>query len=777
MARHSIDEVAIWFQLVDTQGNPFKQADVDCVGFQNYPSLPFFRETVQCRFNSIGYLKDVAPGTIRVYKTRDDFLNSARMQHHESFEGFGSSGDCPVLVAWSENQSTTSSFRKYVWIPHEPVYSVEKEHLFFVNRERAVHGLLEVIAHNHARAFGSTPDVGGDYEIALIDQLYGMGKTAFGLNFVNECKKICSSKTACSRTRSVVESVSRARTLHVNLADAFFGRFIHSRHRVIDFQNRVKYHMSISIENLEIPGLSDFLRPCIDSDTTNSVDLLRALIDVTGGDPVFVVLDEIGKAFEHSSVSVEDRRHLFGQFCSDVLGAWCRTKNLYFILLGRGGVLERVGNRLMDSGQGFLSPFKFKRLTLTMIRRDRINTILRNTTMINGGKRLVDIYGLDANAKVDEAIEVILKQTNGHPRSMLDMFRECNDQKNLLGYAASNEVKNEEWFECLIPYQRFLAELLEASDSGNEFDLMVNLLGKGMKSFSYADLADRAHIRWEGDLGRARLFVAPSVKAFLHSICSSFTSYIYQFAVPADVVLERDRILEIALIKRFQDFFKVPKSPENVSSSWFGGTNFGSLRNLQIESRISSFPKVTRQSSQITPLDFLAKTVHPAAWPGIRELLLRNGPACYLPYPKSKSSDGLIIAEATSGTEKIFVTIGIAAKCYKNRMSMSDIREELSLFDSMFCDRSQKRRKRAAQVYELNVLFICSTGGYPLSIQNRPGRKYALLSERDMEKCSGVTLAILLDLSSSKNRDDFFGLGDNEQAKKNLENIVNPQNC
>jgi hypothetical protein len=46
-----------------------------------------------------------------------------------------------------------------------------------------------------------------------------------------------------------------------------------------------------------------------------------------------------------------------------------------------------------------------------------------------------------------------------------------------------------------------------------------------------------------------------------------------------------------------------------------------------------------------------------------------------------------------------------------------------------------------------------------------------------MEKCSGVTLAILLDLSSSKNRDDFFGLGDNEQAKKNLENIVNPQNC
>lgn len=233
-------EVVIWFQLVDAQGNPFGQADVDCASFQNHPSLSCFRETVQGRFNTVGYLKDVAPGTLRVYKTRVDFSNGARMRHHESFDGFGTSGDCPVLVAWSENQSVTT---KFVWNPHEPLCLVEKNHL----RERVVHGLIEVIAHNRARAFGSTPDVGGDYEIALIGLEYGL---EFGLNFVNECKKICLSKSVHPRM-SVVEAVARSRTLHVNLADAFFARFMHSRHRVVDFQNCVKYHISISIGSLE----------------------------------------------------------------------------------------------------------------------------------------------------------------------------------------------------------------------------------------------------------------------------------------------------------------------------------------------------------------------------------------------------------------------------------------------------------------------------------------------------------------------------------------------
>ena len=66
-------------------------------------------------------------------------------------------------------------------------------------------------------------------------------------------------------------------------------------------------------------------------------DLLKKVAKAAG--PLFIVLDEIGAAFEDDKLDDTQRRAQFLSFCDNVLGKWLSLKNIFFLLLGRGSFL------------------------------------------------------------------------------------------------------------------------------------------------------------------------------------------------------------------------------------------------------------------------------------------------------------------------------------------------------------------------------------------------------------------------------------------------------
>jgi hypothetical protein len=676
--------------------------------------------------------------------------------------------------------------KRFKWAPHVPDYKLDKGNLFFVDRTSSIHLLLDVFKKNDAKKSKGSEGVGSAFRIPLIDQVLGMGKTHFGYNFIHQCSKL---ESDLDFDKDYIEHISRARTLNVPLGNSSMllegtSDDIECRKRGWDTQLR----KAIS-DNLKTKDSS--LEACLAADikgleptSATCVKLLQRLIERTGGDPVFIVLDEVGAAFYHpKGGGVISRRNLFIEFCSVVLSDWLTIPNLYFLIVGRGDVFDMVGCRLIY-GEDYVypSPFEFCRIPLGMIRSQCIGEILEYTTMKkispsgNSEVSLNEYYELTNPDKIKNAIAAIIEQTNGHPRSILDMLAACTSYHALMNYKEKIEMIRE-FLSEVIHFKDSISVLLSAVEENILFDLCSPLNDRnGKKSLTYAVLADRARLRWEGKVSDARLHASPQVLSYLKLICSSFRMYLSHFGSHSEILYQKDRILEILLIKRFQEMFQLPCTPGEQYPTWFAGSEFGCLKSVIVHQSITGFPRITRGVSLSTPAAIHSKSAHPQQWGELRKEMIERGLACYLPLPESSSSDGFILtyggnSENSKCETNVLITIGIAAKCLKNKLNMPEILREIELFNGMFNESAQPPGAKRKCGDELRVLVICCTGGYVRPIRNLVQRKFAKCTF-DKQDFPQVSEVLLMDLSSEEDRAHFFGIGDNSILRKNLENLI-----
>ena len=86
--------------------------------------------------------------------------------------------------------------------------------------------------------------------------------------------------------------------------------------------------------------------------------LLESLVERTGNDPVLLVLDGIGAAFDHES-NFRFRRERFLDFCESILNSWLMScDNFYFLLIGGGDIFEFLQDgRSVQRGRYDIIPF------------------------------------------------------------------------------------------------------------------------------------------------------------------------------------------------------------------------------------------------------------------------------------------------------------------------------------------------------------------------------------------------------------------------------------
>ncbi len=710
-------------------------------------------------------------------------------------------------------------YRQFTWTPKVPSCNIDEGSLYFVNRDEAVNDLVNLLTQNRIKAHAGTSNEGEEFQIGLIDNLIGMGKTCFGGNFVYQCSQLPPehpSKTDASL-------LSQARTLHLdfqNLAFAGISAAGDKKQITKAFETSV---MKVLFDRLEVELGKEFVSVLksdlskIPIEDVNSSKVWKEVMERTGGKPIFVVLDEVGKAFEgarpeniHSidecvdPSTVKARRYDFIKLCDYVLTSWIKTEDLYFVVMGRGDIFDWVGHRPNDNPVPG-SPFEFVRLPLSMIRENKIVTILERTTRgLRGYDGQIETVPLKrffsfAEGDLTKYASIILKATNGHPRAMCTMLRKCKTKEELEKYQPVFKLDNE-WFDSLVPYRVPISRLLGfvvKRDAGREnnpepirlFNLSERIApNDDRNTLTYNDIADRAQFRWEGELIEATLYVSPPVERALGILCYEFDQFLSLYTSESGRLYPKDRVFEYLLMKRLQDLFKAEISPRDCLPAWFGDTPFGEVGPFKVSSEIVEFPKVTRQSNADNDPSLYNATVHPHQVSRLMAKLLDQGSGCFLPLPQSSSCDGFFVSR--SGQKNIVVSI--AAKCVTEALSFPDIDKEVANFNKMFsaADREEpetvteaatpSKRARFPMRERTTILLVVSTGGFSETESHgtRMNGVFPRAAEFEFKKEENpnVDHVILVNLEEKDMREEFFNIKGKADLCNNLEYLVKLDN-
>lgn len=439
------------------------------------------------------------------------------------------------------------------------VYSVEDEKLFFVNRDQAVIKLFK----NHSGASAHRSDSGLVESIAIMDDPFGMGKTAFGRAYISKCTGL----DDLASSPEFLNSILRAETLLIKLEEECLIKAIsiglHECEKVL-----IDAILN-ELENLQtrnkLTGNMSFL-----TNARTSTELLKLIIWATGR-PLFIVLDEVPGAFASSSgQTIVQTVSAFYFVAKRIFRQWIRTIDVFLLLLGRGEIFDVVSGR-SDLVSTKESKLAFERIPLTMIHEKYIEPILEETVRMVDGKpvTLKEFYGLQSPEEVRKAVKAILDATNGHPRSMCKMLSECDTREKLHSFDIPLEKKNvKEWIRGLLPFADVVGCLVAAENSRLKVNLTKNAF-ESSPSPTWAEIADRALIRWEGEIYDATLHISKNALIHLYGLFAPCKTFLANYAINKQIKLNHEGNFELVCLKRFQEIFCSPCPADEILSSCY----------------------------------------------------------------------------------------------------------------------------------------------------------------------------------------------------------------
>ncbi|KAL3660540.1 hypothetical protein V7S43_014296 [Phytophthora oleae] len=338
---------------------------------------------------------------------------------------------------------------KWEWKEEEPVY-YRKGRLFFVNREKAVQDLVKFHERKFKRA---NQGIGDTWVIPLLDNDYGFGKTTFDSEYIRRCQSLERDSTM---VRGFMDTLCSCHTIPISLiqmqvleknGDFHAEKASRSLIDCIRAFFKVKY--------VTLPHAFD--KP----EETYAILLTNLTEEV---EPLFIVIDEIGLAFNHNKLDGFARSEQFIKFCK-VLQPLFENQKLFFLVAGRASFLNHVARRPLGTGSiTTSSPFLFERLDLHLLRHEAIKTIIENTRWeetstsesIKAHLQLTNNRVMDLSARLFET-------TFGHPRSLSKAFETCESYDEHFNYVPDVPIKGVEWnsfFEKLWLYRTPLEDLM-----------------------------------------------------------------------------------------------------------------------------------------------------------------------------------------------------------------------------------------------------------------------------------------------------------------------------
>ena len=614
--------------------------------------------------------------------------------------------------------------------------------MHFVNRDNAIDQLQEVHRCNYNR---QTSGSGGNWLIPLCDNLFGMGKSEFSRQYINRCRSAAFKPEAPVNFK---ESLCRAHTVPISF----------SRGELADpavFEER-----SLAILRSILIPLFEVAPRCLHKYYPTTKLFLADLTYEAG--PVFIAVDEIGRAFDGDNKDDVAQRELFLKFCASVLQSWLEAPNVFLLVLGRGSFLNYVGARPDRFSPQIASPCEFLRLSLQSLRVESIKEILEKT-LYKEDMTLKKHYNLNEQMALKVA-EHLFDVTSGIPRRLRDAFVLCKTSAELMEYDGGYEFNN--YIEIYSYFKRFRKEIQKMLRDA-EMQAPVDLSARiqyDERSLPREIIANNALIAWEGTLEKATLLPNKKVFQFFGSYFTVFLEYLELLAKSRKLPLDYPDAFEVLLIKRFQEIFSAPRRPSDVLPSFFDTPVFGCCENLVIDDGLRPMPQILpegRGNSLSSP------TAPPRAWPGILREMEKSKSLCLKPLLHSASPDALFVGTVRKSSEDFRYVCGVASKNYvegKTSLGMAMIDEECKKFNVIFEGSDEKDPKR------LRILFICASA-YDVGIRKLfEGKKFHVL--KISQKWKYIDEIILLDLTSEQNSADFFGLTKGDLLSQAIEKVI-----
>ncbi|KAI8841086.1 hypothetical protein BJ741DRAFT_646702 [Chytriomyces cf. hyalinus JEL632] len=720
----------VWYLLVDERGQPaFAGVGADAVSFDSDVIVLVMHVRKKVWEENQRIIEGVA-AHLKVYSTKDDITGKIPLKASALVGDGGGSEDMPLFVVvpkkmWKwllilRHLVLCSRLRPIPWTlmfagrMKSPVYSLNEAKLFFVNRSAAVEQLQKIHGFKFHRA---TSKEGKEWIIPIADNVIGLGKSAFGRHYIRKSRESWPTateigsfeKTLCDCHTIAIEFHKGA--LLEDTFDAVMIRFL-------------------------CEALKDMfvVQPAILSKPPKTVNaLLDDLTEVAG--PVFIVLDEIGKAFQANALYDFEQRDQFYSFCQIILDKWLPLKNVFFVVLGRASFLNYVALRPTNA-HITPSPYVFERLNIHLLRPPSIPARLELTQ------------------QTSEAVaEHLFRQTNGHPRSLLDAFESCHSVDELLQYHKPLEMLNwKEFYEKLVLNEPTVTRLLNYVEFGDTIDLTEPIDDAGKKRVTLDNIASNSFIAWEGTVLKAKLYLHPTVKMYMENYLMPFREYLEHIGNVTRVTIDFPTVFEWMFLKRFQEIlFQAPNEPRLALPAFFGTPKFGNYTSVSFSMSVRPIPKITSAGSASASLD--SDTARPAAWPRLLDSI-GPGPICLKPLSKSASSDAFLIGSAKFGAESFVLTVGLAVKNYgTTAFSWSHLSRECFVFNRMF--------EGAACTGRRNILFICCTH-YSSEVMAQFNRRCFFVYASD--SYPNIDEVILLNLSDKNLRERFFDVGNGLSA-------------
>ncbi|KAJ3191534.1 hypothetical protein HDU82_003560, partial [Entophlyctis luteolus] len=467
----------IWYLLVDETGVPaFEGTSADKVQLSTDADVADFRKKVWEENKERG-----SPVQLNIFTNKDDIANPAKVLEADApVNGLGKAEKTPLFVVVPKKTRPSGSIRSIAsksmdvdvrWKDEEPtVYSLRDSKLYFVNRSDAVEQLQKIHRSKFIRA---TTGGGIEWIIPIADNVPGLGKSEFGRHYIRKFRESRPDETR---------------------RDAF-ERTLCDCHTV-----PIEFHRGALLE-----------------------DSFEAVMSVAG--PVFIVLDEIGKAFEREIDPLDDfqQRDQFLSFCDNILDKWLSLKNVFFVVLGRASFLNHVGLRPLKVQNVKPPQYIFQRLNIQLLRPSSIRSIMDNTLISSAGTATI-ASRLGLTPENSQAVaDHLFRQTNGHPRSLLAIFEDFSSVDEIFEYFQPLQLPD--WkplYDKLVLNKVPVMNLLQHVESGLPVDLAETIADPGGKTVTLDNIATISFFGWEGTLMKARLYVHPIVKAYMENYVLPF---------------------------------------------------------------------------------------------------------------------------------------------------------------------------------------------------------------------------------------------------------------
>jgi hypothetical protein len=632
-------------------------------------------------------------------------------------------------------------------------------HMYFVNRDESMKNLLKVHLDIHKRRAQSKANTGPEIKIPLMDSLFGMGKTTFAWNYLALVTRFVEnvgqyrhgegfSEPCLSRIQRALypdeeEPATRCET------DGYIGsllsELLSARTLYIDCSIAPLFEISSREHSLMMGVRKGLERWGIDVPGEVKWD---DCINTIQRQPVFIIFDEIGEAFNVTGVDLIKQRDAFIDFVSQYCLRLSRSTGVHYLLCGKAPFLWNVGMRPEEeTAELTRSPGTFSRINLNPIRQEYIGVILEKTYV--RGKRLDGaLMAKCPELTLERIIEKLYVQTGGHPRC-LHKSTLSEDPVNLdnLSLRLLDDVKHA--LECFPEGIRHLFEMRHGS-----IDLTKIFKNHGESSATFEYLATRIHAGYGLTLKATQLFLPPAVEGFLMRQFLPFAAYVRDLEKQIKKrYIDKGRVFEDLMLKWIEATFSAEnKTVGEILGDFCPSDSILFGRSIQVDPtkvvegpRILQGKKNSQSERTISMVDFAKQ---------LRVFLETSSVHVYYPYRLSHSPDILVIPR-----NSVDVVVGFQAKCYES--GVADVDQCLSEGEKLYVILEHVRAAKKNKKKVTGVLLMCSTSTYTqrdfIPLTNMTSAYVWSHGKLAAKKWVDFEI-VIVNLSTRAMRNKFFGL-------------------